>query len=111
MSNLPPPRIVCAAIKFTAKHLDLGGFTTITVIGPRHYDLAMQTQMDCVARLSNDYEKTIKEGEKEQGFIDQRGKFYTREQAWKIAEANGQIIRRCGGDTANGGTLYSENLY
>lgn len=47
----------------------------------------------------------------EEGFIDQHGNFHTRQQAWKIAEANGQIIHRCGGDTANGGTLYSENLY
>lgn len=45
------------------------------------------------------------------GFIDQFGNFHTRTEAWKIAEAAGQIFRRCGGDTVNGGTLYSENLY
>jgi hypothetical protein len=49
--------------------------------------------------------------EEDQGFIDQFGKYYTRTEAWKIAEAMGQIRYRCGGDTANGGTLYSENLY
>ena len=47
----------------------------------------------------------------EEGFIDQRGKFYTRRQAWKIAKRNNQIRFRCGGDTADYGTLYSENLY
>lgn len=47
----------------------------------------------------------------EQGFIDTWGVFHTREEAWKIASHHNQIIRRCGGDTVNGGRLYSENLY
>lgn len=47
----------------------------------------------------------------EQGFVDQRGVFLSREEAWRVAEAAGQIRRRVGGDTRNGGTLYSENLY
>ncbi|CAE6710389.1 hypothetical protein [Candidatus Nitrotoga fabula] len=47
----------------------------------------------------------------EQGFIDQHGVFMTRTEAWHVAQASGQILRRCGGDDANGGTLYSENLY
>ena len=47
----------------------------------------------------------------EQGFIDSWGVFYNRQDAWKIAEENNQIIRRVGGDTKDGGTLYSENLY
>ena len=47
----------------------------------------------------------------EQGFIDRFSKFHNREEAWKIAEAAGQIRRRVGGDTINGGTLFSENLY
>lgn len=42
-----------------------------------------------------------------QGFIDQYGKFYDREEAWCVAEKNGQIIRDCGCP----GELYSENLY
>ena len=47
----------------------------------------------------------------EDGFIDQFGTFFNRQQAWKIAEKRDQIIRRVGGDIAHGGTLYSENLY
>jgi hypothetical protein len=43
----------------------------------------------------------------DQGFIDQRGKFWTREEAWVIAETNGQIKYRVSIE----GTLYSENLY
>ena len=46
-----------------------------------------------------------------QGFVDQYGEFFDRCEAWKIAEREGQILRRCGGDGAKGGTLYSENLY
>ena len=43
--------------------------------------------------------------------VDQFGRFYNKREAWVIADMNGQIIRRCGGDTEDGGTLYSENLY
>lgn len=55
-----------------------------------------------LAQMSTDGRDT------EQGFIDQHGNFYSREEAWKIAQANGQIIRRVGGDE---GRLFSENLY
>lgn len=44
----------------------------------------------------------------EQGFIDQYGNFYTREEAYFVAEENGQIIKKCGGDRVS---LFSENLY
>jgi hypothetical protein len=47
----------------------------------------------------------------EQGFITNKREFVTREEAWVIAEREGQIIRRCGGDTMNGGRLFSKNLY
>jgi hypothetical protein len=47
----------------------------------------------------------------DQGFLDQHGVFLSRTEAWKVAEAAGQILRRVGGDDANGGTLFSENLY
>jgi hypothetical protein len=43
----------------------------------------------------------------EQGFIDQFGRFMSREDAWIAAEKGDQIIR----DVAPAGTLYSENLY
>jgi hypothetical protein len=44
----------------------------------------------------------------EQGFIDNKGNFLTREEAWVVAEREGQIIRRACSDE---GVLYSENLY
>lgn len=85
-------RIVCAANKS-----DIG-----LLIGVRHYDQFMQDQL----RFKLDFGDHWK-----QGFIDNSGNFLTRQEAWKVAEAAGQIIRRVGGDDANGGTLYSENIY
>ena len=43
----------------------------------------------------------------EQGFINQFGEFLTREEAWVIANANGQIMR----ESTIQGTLFSECLY
>jgi hypothetical protein len=84
-------RVVCAAIQ------NQHGWI---VCGARHHDQVMNL--------------TIVQGPEKpphtwtQGFIDQFGNFLTREQAWIIAERNGQIIRRVGGD---GTKLFSENIY
>lgn len=94
-STLPTRRIVCAA-----NRADRDG---TLVIGIRHYDSFMRDTMAEIRR--------VRWKDSEQGFIDQFGAFLTRTQAWPIALAAGQIIRRVGGDEANGGTLYSENLY
>ncbi|HEX7911763.1 MAG TPA: hypothetical protein VF534_27230 [Paraburkholderia sp.] len=83
-------RIVCAANR--------KAFTGHIVLGIRHWDAFMRgihSEGDPV----------------DQGFIDNRGNFLSRTEAWKVAETAGQIIRRVGGDDAGGGTLYSENLY
>lgn len=85
-------RIVCAANRNPR--------TKRMILGARHFDHLMQQAGGKMTRMFV-----------EQGFIDQRGEFLNRQEAWKVAEAAGQIIRRCGVDTANGGTLYSENLY
>jgi DNA-binding PucR family transcriptional regulator len=103
MSNTPAQqRIVCAANRYL--------LTGQIVIDIRHFDGLMIKQIDSIREL-----ELNKQGDHddkwEQGFIDQHGKFLQRTRAWKVAEAAGQIIRRVGGDTANGGTLYSENLY
>ena len=96
-------RVVCAAI-LKLPH----GYR---VIGPRHHDLVMQTQ-DKWAVEAGEYTENSRFPDREnQGFIDQYGVFMTRTEAWQVALAAGQIRYRCGGDTANGGTLYSENLY
>lgn len=90
-------RIVCAANRNSIGHI---------VLGVRHFDAVMHIAIVdyyMAARCSSSFD--------EQGFFTSQGRFVSRTEAWKIAEAEGQILRRCGGDTANGGTLYSENLY
>ena len=46
-----------------------------------------------------------------QGFITNKRRYVNRQEAWQIAEREQQIVRHVGGDSSNGGTLYSENLY
>jgi len=83
-------RIVCAAVR-----LKLG----IVVCGPRHFDATMRKMIDQL-RL------TVRDAE--QGFVDQFGNFLTREEAWDIAKARGQIRTE---NSCCTGTLYSEDLY
>ena len=94
--NVDQRRIVCSAVRY------LDG---IMLLGPRHFDATMSIQRD---KYYPDKKDSI---EHEQGFIDQHGVFVTREEAYKIALAANQILRSCGGDSRNGGTLDSENLY
>lgn len=99
-------RIVCAANRCEV--------TNHIVIGIRHYDAVMQdqiTNLQIVMGEVNSFASTPFVRTVTQGFIDQFGNFYNRQEAWKIAEQNSQVLRRVGGDAANGGTLYSENLY
>lgn len=92
-SIAPTRRVVCAANRFP------GG---VLVLGARHFDGVMRQTIKLLS---------LTPGSEEQGFIDQAGQFLTRQEAWKVAEAAGQIQRRVGGDTSQGGSLYSENLY
>lgn len=96
-SQCSPPegkqRVVCAA----NRNGDL------LVLGARHFDMTMNRTIELI-----DPDDRLCHGDWEQGFIDQHGEFLTREEAWVVAEAAGQIIRRVGGD---GVRLYSENLY
>lgn len=85
-------RIVCAANMYADNAI---------VAGVRHLDVNMRKQVERQTLWTPSV----------QGFLDNKGRFHTRREAWKIAEAAGQILRRVGGDTTDGGTLYSENLY
>lgn len=98
-SNKDLNRIVSAANK-------CGDFL---ILGPRHWDSTMHQQYKLLEKHLG--ENLPRPEEFKQGFIDRYGIFLTREEAWKVALAAGQIIFRCGGDEANGGRLYSENLY
>jgi len=97
--DIAPPgkhhrRVVCAAIRLGNGKI---------VLGARHWDQLMHSFAPMEERRKFDKET--------QGFIDQWCRFMDRHEAWKVAEAAGQILYRCGGDDSNGGTLYSENLY
>lgn len=87
--------IVCAAMR----HLVSGSI----ICSPRHFD--------ALCRMTMLEHTEVSWADAEQGFVDQYCVFLSRETSWQIAFDGKQIVRRCGGDTANGGTLYSENLY
>ena len=89
-------RVVCAACRSSK--------SGAIVLGPRHMDAVMRVHVHLTPNHDfHDFD--------EQGFIDQWGIYMNRQEAWKVAEAANQILYRCGGDEAKGGTLYSENLY
>lgn len=98
----PPERIVCAANKY----LNHTGEEVI-IAGVRHACDVMYSSF--VGHNSG--ENILRKGSEIQGFLTSKYRFVDRHEAWKIALEQNQIVRRCGGDTRNGGTLYSENLY
>ena len=60
-----------------------------------------------------DSPKEARQFEDEQGFVDNKGNFLTREEAWIVAYDAGQIRYTWNGQSCEkeGGRLYSENLY
>ena len=71
-------RIVCAAIRAANGQI---------LVGIRHYSVDMYSQI----MVRNDGENFINLSGNDQGFVDQRGNYYTRKQAWKIAFAANQL--------------------
>lgn len=99
-----PVRIVCAAVKLLYK---VDGSDDVELVLPsiRHFDKYIHQQTPpIISTVVLDCEET-------QGFLDNKGNFHDRHSAWKIAVEQDQILRRVGGDTIDGGTLFSENLY
>ena len=92
MTELSKPIIVAAANRSKVDG--------ILIVGARHFDHCMRGQIKAMGRKHTEFT--------EQGFIDQHCRFYSREDAFRIASENGQIIRRCDGDENR---LFSENLY
>lgn len=85
-------RVVCAALRCANGRI---------ICGARHFDPIMRAQITAsegygVWRLAD------------QGFIDNFGRFLSREAAHQIAWEQDQIRHRCGGDAKR---LFSENLY
>lgn len=85
-----PKRVVCAACRWPDGHV---------IIGIRHFspDMRLSAALQGYRGLNV-----------EEGFVDQYGNFLTRQEAFKLALANGQY-RPYG--TYIFGTLYSEDLY
>lgn len=93
--NPRTPRLVCAAVR-----AENGQILT----GIRHYSGDMLSHI----MGNKSYEKFANRSGDDQGFVDQYCRYYTRIEAWIIAEYNGQIIRRI---PDRDGILFSENLY
>lgn len=96
-------RIVSAAMLMDDGHI---------ITGVRHYSPDMRATMKRVYGMGFKlFGRWIKKPYhlrvKEQGFVDNFGQFLTREEAWTIAEKNGQILFK----VSLPGTLFSENLY
>lgn len=87
----PHQRIVCAA----NRHRESGRI----ICGARHWDSIMRSQI----RIDEEFSHF------DQGFINQFGEYLTREEAWVIAEEQGQIRQFCYDNQKS--YLYSENLY
>lgn len=93
----PPERIVCAANKYN----------DVVIPGIRHGCNAMCDILDHMILLDKKFNRR---GEI-QGFLTSKHRFVDRQEAWKIAVEQNQIVRLVGGNDSKGGTLYSENLY
>lgn len=91
-----PNRIVSAAML-----MDDG----LIVPGVRHFSPDMRLVLGRI--YGHGYHLKVKD----QGFVDTLGQYLNRQDAWEAASANNQIIKRVSGDSADGGTLYSENIY
>lgn len=98
----PPRFVVCAAMR---------NKSGLIIAGARHFDTVMRAAIKSLNLGFSDWE---------QGFIDQKGVFMTREEAWKVADARGQIRRPTGwepsleprkANVGDEGCLFSENLY
>jgi hypothetical protein len=110
------PWIVCAANRYG----------DIIITGARHHDRIMRMAVKAIGGgFSTDTERNIgawkkgfealsRRGREEQGFIDQFGRFYSREDAMRLALQNGQLEAQRAGkncDSLLGVGLLSEDLY
>lgn len=92
-------RVVCAALR--AADGDV-------LLGVRHYSADMHRQIE--RRI--DGVKFQHRHDEDQGFVDQHGAFMTREEAYKVADEQGQLLdgHACG-NGLEGRKLYSDGLY
>lgn len=91
-------RVVCAANRHP--------FNRTIAIGARHYDPLMHSQIRAFAGGNKDEQQAWRMAD--QGFVDQRGVFMNRREAFLVAVAAGQILY---GPHLSGGELDSSDLY
>lgn len=106
------PFIVCAAIKIETEE----GKEPIIVCGPRHGDC-----INHAVQHVKEFHWAEGHDKIECGFVDQDMNFYSRAEAWKIADDAGEIRRPTGWERDYSNTrkpgigdeapLFSENLY
>lgn len=94
--NRPLCRIACAALRHPSG---------LILAGVRHFSPDMRAM---IARLEQTGITPESWNSAQQGFLDNKGLFLSREQAWRIAEAAGQIRPH---PSVRPGTLHSEDLY
>lgn len=103
-----PERIVCSVCQVFVDKRDGtnedGSEIIHEVYGLRHYDSFMHKQLD---ELEKNYKYPLLDFE--QGFLTNKCRFVGREDAMKIAQEQGQIIRLSGSPNAD--ILFSEDLY
>jgi hypothetical protein len=94
------PWIVCAA----CKHGDF------IACGPRHFDETMRPQVEAYIKANDLPNDAGTWGDFDQGFVDQYGRYYSREEAALTVFKNGQPfdLERNGGQRV---FLFSEGLY
>lgn len=99
MNAIRNRRVVCAAIRAADGEV---------LPGIRHYSRDMHRQIE----QRRDGEKFVRRHDPDQGFVDQFGAYMTREEAYLVAQAAGQIVRPDLCSTGlDGPKLYSEGLY
>lgn len=92
--------VVCAACRYG----------DLIICGARHFDKVMHSQIRQMREDKLfDFEAA---GRAEQGFIDQYGVFMSREEAFEVAKAAGQLnVRRLKTPYPESTELFSEDLY
>lgn len=93
--------IVCAAVQWTNSYT---GFK-ITIGCIRHADGLAQLN------VIRDLGQVIDKNDVEQGFLDEDGKFYSREAAYTIAKYCGQLSATTLANKHGSQELFSEDLY
>lgn len=103
------PRIVSAAmrVRYVDDAVD-NSEKCLVIASPRHYDAVCHATLNAAGVHPGHPADHIAVLDVRQGFVDQFGTFWTREEAYRIARAQNQLYRHTGASTQQ---LYSEDLY